>query len=157
MTDWCHHRVEHAGAGLARSAMGSLALPSLIPLNVNSTSIRQTRTRSPRPTLDTGPYRILSLALVRTILISLHSIPVPSVSAYFCGLYECVRALPHMLRAGGRATWVHRVHVEAVKSSEMLASDLRPRCGRLSSAPERLLCSGSPVHDDLCTTWLLAT
>jgi len=61
-----------------------------------------------------------------------------------------------MLRAGGRATWVHRVPVEAGISGEMLASDLPRGHGRLSSAPERPVCSGPPVHGDLCTTWLLA-
>jgi len=141
---------------MIRGAMGSLALPTLTALDDGFTSIRQTRTTSPRPTLDTDPRRNLSPALIQTVLASSHPIPVPSVSASFCGVYECVRTCSHMLESGDRATWVHRVLVEAGVSGEMLASDLRPGRGRLSSVPERPICSGPPVHDYLCTTWLLA-
>jgi len=77
---------------MVRRAVGSLALPTLTTLDDSSTSIRQTRTRSPRPRLDTGSCRTLSLALIRTILTSSHPIPVPSVSAWFCGVYECGQA-----------------------------------------------------------------
>jgi len=89
---------------MVRGAMGLLALATVTTLKDGSTSIRQTRTRSPKPTLVTGSRRTLSLALMRTVLAISHPILVLAVSAWLCGVYECGQACLHMLRAGGRAT-----------------------------------------------------